>query len=110
MQPDDGAFAFGDGTAFTLVLNSDVSVRVFAVGKRVYQYVFSENTSVLIVPPGGMPDALPEAYLSADYVLLEGSAKGFDAVEGTLLTLNKNADAEGHVVIPNNGEYEIRME
>lgn len=110
MQPDDGAFAFGDGTAFTLVLNSDVSVRVFAVGKRVYQYVFSENTSVLIVPPGGMPDALPEAYLSADYVLLEGSAKGFDAVDGTLLTIGKKSDAEGHVVIPNNGEYEIRME
>ena len=37
-------------------------------------------------------------------------AKGFDAVDGTLLTIGKKSDAEGHVVIPNNGEYEIRME
>ena len=71
---DEEVHFFEDNTSFELELNSDVSVRVIAVNGRVFQYVSSQNVSVLIVPEKARLGDLPEEYRTADYALFEGNA------------------------------------
>ena len=72
---DDGIYSFGDGAEFSLALNSDVSMRVITAKGRVYQFIYSNSASVLILPDKADLRVLPEEYLSADCALLAGEVK-----------------------------------
>ena len=72
---DDGFFNFGDGAEFSLALNSDINIKVISAKGRVYQFIYSNSASVLILPDKADSRVLPEEYLSADCALLAGEVK-----------------------------------
>lgn len=72
---DDGLYCFGDGVEFSVAINSDVSMRVISAKGKVYQYLYSKRTSLLILPDKADLRVLPEEYLSSDCALLAGEVK-----------------------------------
>lgn len=75
LTADDGIHSFCDGTEFSVVLNSDVKLKVLSARGRVYQYLYSNSMSVLILPDKSDLRNLPEEYLSADCALVAGEVK-----------------------------------
>ena len=103
---------FDDNTSFTLTLNTDVKVKVITVKNRVYQYVYSKDTSVLIIPEKAVLSRLPEEFRRADYAVLEGSAEGLELLDcEVLLSVSGKPVTSGASVetISDGGSYTIKF-
>ncbi len=78
---DDGVHCFGEGAEFSVVLNSDVSLKVISARGRVYQYLNSDSVSVLILPDKAFLRDLPREYLTADYAIIAGKVNDAELFE-----------------------------
>ncbi len=106
----DKVHLYGDNTMFTVMLNSDVSVQVMAVRGRVYQYVYSDDTAVLLVPDRGRLSDLPERYLCADAVIFEGKADDSHLLDcGRIIALSENSGIPNAEVLENNKSVRFRF-
>lgn len=61
---------FGDNLSFVLNLSENTKDEVINIGGTTYQYVRTEDKSVLFVPSGGNIADLPQKYRNADYLLI----------------------------------------
>lgn len=65
------AYRIADGTTFSLRLNSVTTEEVFCTGEVVYQYLTINGKTVLFMPHGGDGEMLPEAYRTADIIIMD---------------------------------------
>lgn len=86
----EDALTIRDGTRFTVMLNSEVSVEIVTVKKKTYQYVTIRGKTLLIVPRWAKLRNLPEELLHADTALLEGEATDAELLDvQTMLTVRE---------------------
>ena len=100
---------FDDNTSFTLELNSEVRVKVFAIHGMVCRLVSSDNASVLLLPGKADADTLPEEMLKANLVVLEGSAENlslFDHAKVISVSGRNQTEAE---LVPTGEVIEFKL-
>lgn len=69
--PLRNAYPIADGTVFSLRLNSVTTEEVLCTGEVVYQYLTINGKTVLFMPHGGDGERLPEAYRTADIIIMD---------------------------------------
>ena len=92
----EGAVLYGDNTLFTLLLNSDVKVKVIAIHGKTYQYLYSRDVSVLLLPSKAQISDIPEELRKADYVIADGEIENAELLDcKKLLTTGSQSSLDG---------------
>lgn len=90
---------FDENTTFTLALNSAVDVQIAAVKGKVFQYVTSGETTVLLVPKNADILYLPEEMRRPDIAVFEETAYHPELLDcGRTLTLSDKGSADAEAV------------
>lgn len=68
---------FASNSSFTINVNTDTAIDVINIDEITYQYVKSEDSTLLFVPSGGDVSKLPEKYRQADILLIDNVPKNY---------------------------------
>ncbi len=72
---------FGSNVSFTINLNNKVKDEIYCIDGVTYQYISSDEKSMLYVPTGGDIEKLPESICTADYLLTESLPKNHELLK-----------------------------
>ncbi len=62
---------FTDNTSFTININNNTTDEIINIDGITYQYIKSDNKTMLVIPSGADISRLPEKYRKADYLLID---------------------------------------
>ncbi len=100
-----------DSEDMTLMLNDETADKVIVENGMVFQYVYSRENAVLMIPDGADCADIPESMRCPGTVLLEGKVSRLELIESeqVVSVSEKTKDDAECTVIESGGELQIEM-